>query len=114
MLQIKEYNTKNDFLCCFVLTRSHHTPEVNKPFHSITGMDDERYESDEPFTDSLVDSIFGDGIAVAVERCPLCLRSRRPFYCKDCVNAGNFSRNSNKSERYYITFFVDSSVTSIV
>ncbi|KAK7103655.1 beclin 1-associated autophagy-related key regulator-like [Littorina saxatilis] len=63
-------------------------------------MDDERYESDEPFTDSLVDSIFGDGIAVAVERCPLCLRSRRPFYCKDCVNAGNFSRNSNKSERY--------------
>ena len=69
-------------------------------------MDDERYESDVSSTDSLDYFTFRDGLAVAVERCPLCMRSRRPFYCKDCVNTGNFSRNSGESERY--TPIVDS------
>ncbi|XP_076463904.1 beclin 1-associated autophagy-related key regulator-like [Babylonia areolata] len=62
-------------------------------------MADERYESDEPY-DSFLYSAFGDGLAVAVERCPLCLRSRRPFHCKECVKSGNFSRSTDESERY--------------
>ena len=30
------------------------------------------------------------GFSVAVERCPLCSESRRPFYCSTCVNNGHF------------------------
>ena len=77
---------------------SHDPPEVNKCHSSIFVMADERYESEETFEP--VDYFVSEnGLAVAVERCPLCLRSRRPIYCKDCVNSGNFSGGSGDSER---------------
>lgn len=41
-----------------------------------------------------------DGIiSVAVERCPLCGGTRKPFYCKDCVRSGNFSHSSPSSNK---------------
>lgn len=30
------------------------------------------------------------GLKVAIERCPVCDYSKRPFYCQTCVNQGNF------------------------
>ncbi|KAL8611017.1 hypothetical protein ACOMHN_042633 [Nucella lapillus] len=62
-------------------------------------MADERYESEDPY-DSLFESVFGDGLAVAVERCPLCFRSRRPLFCSECVRSGKFSKSSGEPERY--------------
>ncbi|WAR20091.1 BAKOR-like protein [Mya arenaria] len=34
------------------------------------------------------------GLSVAVERCPLCSEARRPFYCKGCVNEGQFHHST--------------------
>ncbi|XP_067682187.1 beclin 1-associated autophagy-related key regulator-like [Haliotis asinina] len=36
-----------------------------------------------------------DSLTVAVERCPLCTTSRRPFYCSGCVNKGSFVHSSS-------------------
>ena len=43
-------------------------------------------------TKSLNDGV--SGLAVAVERCPLCSESKRPYYCKDCVERGKFTLSS--------------------
>ncbi|KAL5008839.1 hypothetical protein ScPMuIL_014420 [Solemya velum] len=45
------------------------------------------------------------GLTVAIERCPLCVGCRKPYYCKKCVGSGCFvhsrDKNSDKeSERY--------------
>lgn len=48
-------------------------------------------ESGEPlefYTQTLINST--GGLSVAVERCPLCSESKRPFYCRKCVESGKF------------------------
>ena len=44
------------------------------------------------------------GLLIAVERCPLCERTKRPFTCQNCVEKGDFvhsinSGNGRSSER---------------
>lgn len=39
-------------------------------------------------------------ISVAVEHCQLCGGSRRPFYCRDCIRAGDFQHSGAGGDRY--------------
>ncbi|XP_064601890.1 beclin 1-associated autophagy-related key regulator-like [Liolophura sinensis] len=41
------------------------------------------------------------GLSVAVERCPLCCSSRRPFYCKTCILDGQFPHSSDDASEMY-------------
>ena len=41
----------------------------------------------------------GGAITVAVERCQLCTRSKRPFFCTLCIQRGDFVHSKNKQER---------------
>lgn len=67
--------------------------EVNKYVHDVIFVMEEIScsESTEPLEfdkDTLIES--SSGLYVAVERCPLCSESKRPFYCKRCVETGKF------------------------
>lgn len=42
------------------------------------------------------------GFSVAVERCPLCSESRRPFYCSSCVNNGHFIHSNSTFPQSYL------------
>ncbi|XP_052775983.1 beclin 1-associated autophagy-related key regulator-like isoform X2 [Mya arenaria] len=42
------------------------------------------------------------GLSVAVERCPLCSEARRPFYCKGCVNEGQFHHSTARYPDSYL------------
>ncbi|XP_033735061.1 beclin 1-associated autophagy-related key regulator-like [Pecten maximus] len=49
-------------------------------------------EEQEAPTEFELSSSFGSssGLKIAIERCPVCEYSKRPFYCKICVNQGLF------------------------
>ncbi|XP_072027451.1 beclin 1-associated autophagy-related key regulator-like [Amphiura filiformis] len=41
------------------------------------------------------------GLTIAVERCPLCFMTRKPFTCQKCVEKGNFTHSNGRNpERY--------------
>lgn len=50
---------------------------------------------------SLEDS--NGAIKVAIENCQLCGSSRRPFFCKDCVNKGRFSHSKCKTGERWVS-----------
>lgn len=35
-------------------------------------------------------------VSVAVERCPLCSGTRRPFYCSSCLNRGLYAHSNGR------------------
>lgn len=35
-------------------------------------------------------------------RCPLCYKSRKVFYCPQCIKDGDFYHSNPLSERYYL------------
>ena len=37
------------------------------------------------------------GLTIAVERCPLCSMTRKPFTCQKCVERGNFSHSNTRN-----------------
>ena len=48
------------------------------------------------------------GLTIAVERCPLCSITRKPFTCQKCIERGNFTHsNSRNPERYFFLFSLD-------
>jgi len=46
--------------------------------------------TDFQLSESFECSTQGAAVSIALERCWLCLGSRRSFYCKQCVRAGDF------------------------
>ncbi|XP_064621792.1 beclin 1-associated autophagy-related key regulator-like [Lineus longissimus] len=52
-----------------------------------------------PICFSIIES--SDVTEVAVERCPLCCCTRRPFTCSGCVNEGNFIHSKTKDCQSY-------------
>ncbi len=52
------------------------------------------------------------GLTVAVERCPLCSMTRKPFTCQKCVERGNFTHSNGRNpERYSYFFFCTKCMT---
>lgn len=63
-------------------------------------------ENDLPPTEFNFSSSFEseEGLKIAVERCPLCCRTGRPFYCSNCVNSGIFAYSKPSVPERYFTF----------
>jgi len=68
-----------------VLTRSSSRAES-----TASDSDSSVAPTDFQLSESFEGSTQGVAVSVALERCWLCLGSRRSFYCKQCVGAGDF------------------------
>jgi len=68
-----------------ILTRSDSRTES-----TVSDSDSSVAPTDFQLSESFECSTQGAAVSVALERCWLCLGSRRSFYCKQCVRAGDF------------------------
>jgi len=68
-----------------LLTRSDSRTES-----TISDSDSSVAPTDFQLSESFECSTQGAAVSVALERCWLCLGSRRSFHCKQCVRAGDF------------------------
>jgi len=74
------YETPQNVLC---RSDSHTESTVSDSDSSVA-------PTDFQLSESLESSTEGAAVSVALERCWLCLGSRRSFYCKQCVRTGDF------------------------
>lgn len=84
--------------CAALTCQKRKSAEVNKSMTYVFVMEEnccvESRSPEKVDCKALIESAVG--FSVAVERCPLCSESRRPFYCSSCVNNGHFIHSNSR------------------
>ena len=80
MTEVNNYETPHNLL----------SGSSSRAESSASDSDSSVAPTDFQLSESFEGSAQGAVVSVALERCWLCLGSRRSFYCKQCVRAGDF------------------------